>query len=70
MIIGGDFNARIGNIAPRVGSVHGPRESVDQVRCQRAAWMISLCEDVGVHILNGMEAGAPAPFTSGKPATG
>ena len=32
--------------------------------------MVQLCEDVGVHILNGAAGEVPAPFTSGTPNKG
>ena len=59
----GDFNARTGTMAPRVGDTQLQRVSVDTTICPRAKWFVDLCELTEVHILNGEASRQPAPYT-------
>jgi hypothetical protein len=43
-IICGDFNSRIGSSSPKLDMEHPKRTSTDKVVCQRAPWLLELCE--------------------------
>ena len=66
-LVCGDFNTRLGELAPEVGEVQDSRVSVDSFVCRRAGWMIGLCERGDLHILNGLQPGLPAQHTSISP---
>jgi hypothetical protein len=40
----GDWNARIGDLYPKIGEKEIPRKSLDQTVGSRAPWVIALCE--------------------------
>jgi hypothetical protein len=40
----GDWNARIGDLYPKIGEKEIPRKSLDQKVGSRAPWVIALCE--------------------------
>ncbi|KAJ7150823.1 hypothetical protein C8R43DRAFT_859536, partial [Mycena crocata] len=63
----GDINGRIGNRVPR-GSTLG-RVSLDNTVNTRGRWLIRLCADTGLTILNGTpkEVSSPGAFTSFQP---
>ena len=43
VVVCGDFNTRVGNMAPCVRDVILTRQSVDVVKCTRASWFIDIC---------------------------
>ena len=59
----GDWNARVGNLHPNFGDTHIERVSEDTTVGDRAKWLVSLCENKGWYILNGIQPGPPARFT-------
>ena len=40
----GDWNARIGDLYPKIGEKGIPRKSLDKIVGSRAPWVIALCE--------------------------
>ncbi|KAJ7713286.1 hypothetical protein B0H16DRAFT_1225902, partial [Mycena metata] len=60
----GDINARVANRVPRGSTL--PRSSLDDVVNTRGRWLLRLCGDNGLTILNGTvkEVDAPGAFTS------
>ena len=60
-IVCGDFNSRIGSSSPNLEMEHPKRTSTDKVVCQRAPWLLELCELYQLYILNGIKS--PASFT-------
>jgi Endonuclease-reverse transcriptase len=65
-VVCGDWNARIGEMSPTVGDTTIPRKSLDKTTNARAQWVISICEQYGWHILNGIQPGPPACHTFGR----
>ena len=59
----GDFNARTGTRAPTVDDITLRRYSMDVRACNRATWMLRMCELTESHILNGNEHQEIAQFT-------
>jgi hypothetical protein len=43
VIICGDFNTRVGDMAPSFSDEQVQRISADKVVCQRAHWLLELC---------------------------
>ncbi|KAJ7613345.1 hypothetical protein DFH06DRAFT_916074, partial [Mycena polygramma] len=60
----GDMNARIANKTPRGSAL--ARSSRDDVLNTRGRWLLRLCGDLGLTILNGTakELATPGAFTS------
>jgi hypothetical protein len=52
-VICGDWNARIGNMSPKINDISTKRQSEDIITNSRAPWVIELCELYGWRILNG-----------------
>jgi hypothetical protein len=53
-VICGDWNTRVGTLSPNIEDTIIPRRSADRMTCQRAPWLIEICELFGWHILNGI----------------
>jgi hypothetical protein len=53
-IICGDWNARVGTLSPTIDDTKTIRKSQDRITCNRAPWLIEICELYGWNILNGM----------------
>jgi hypothetical protein len=62
-VICGDFNTRVGTLAPDVDGVIIERHTVDKVVCPRAKWFVHTCEVLAMHILNGAIKDGAAYFT-------
>lgn len=62
-IICGDFNARLGTYAPKIGDIQLQRAGCDTVVCARAKWMLRACEVQQVHVLTGAPPSGPMPYT-------
>jgi hypothetical protein len=59
----GDWNARVGNLHPKLGDTTITRLSEDEIVNKRAKWVLDTCESNNWHILNGIQPGQPARFT-------
>lgn len=57
-VICGDFNSRTGNKTPTLDMEHPVRTSSDTVVCQRAPWLLELCETYQLYIINGIKSTA------------
>jgi exonuclease III len=62
-VVCGDFNARIGSMAPTVGGVQLTRASLDTHVSNRGQWLVQWCETQGLHVLNGALPGQTAQYT-------
>ncbi|KAJ6466974.1 hypothetical protein C8R45DRAFT_773653, partial [Mycena sanguinolenta] len=64
LLAGGDANARIGDRSPRGSTL--ARDSEDDVVNTRGRWLLRLCADNRLAILNGTlkESASPGSFTS------
>ena len=65
-LICGDFNARIGTRTPLLDFEHPPRTTDDMYTCSRANWLIKMCEQYNMYILNGINS--PAAYTCHRSA--
>ncbi|KAJ7206244.1 hypothetical protein GGX14DRAFT_306146, partial [Mycena pura] len=67
LLAAGDTNSRIGNRVPRGSAL--ARNSSDKVVNTRGRWLLRVCADLGLTILNGTEKEAcrPGAFTSFQP---
>lgn len=63
VVVCGDWNTRIGNLAPQINEVQTVRCSNDPITNQRASWLIDTCEQQGWKILNGLQPGPSALHT-------
>jgi hypothetical protein len=62
-VICGDWNTRIGELAPQIGDEVATRKSMDKITNARAPWLINICEQWEWQVLNGMQPGPPAEHT-------
>jgi hypothetical protein len=62
----GDWNARMGNLCPKIGETELKRVSEDLTVGARAKWVSELCEEHSWYILNGIQPGPPARYTYQK----
>ena len=53
-VICGDWNARVGNLHPKIGDIPIERKSDDMTIGIRASWVINMCEEKQWYILNGL----------------
>jgi hypothetical protein len=59
----GDWNTRIGDLAPTIDDISTARLSDDKQTSPRTRWLLDLCEQQGWLILNGVQPGPPACTT-------
>ena len=59
----GDWNARVGNLHPKIGDMEIMRINEDNTVGLRAKWVIDTCEAKGWYILNGLQPGPHARYT-------
>lgn len=53
-VVCGDWNARIGQLYPKIDETNIARKSLDDGVGPRAPWVIDICEIQGWYILNGI----------------
>ena len=53
----------MGTLSPKIDDILLPRRSADRLTCNRAPWLIEICELYGWHILNGIQPGPIACHT-------